>query len=246
MLFGNPLATERVEGRARMLSSKIKFIATSFPLVLLLSVSALANTCNNFSSYTCAQTTPNTVHILGQGPTNSSVGTTGGLITGNSFGVQMMGNSSASDIIIAAYFNGAPGGTLNGQSFTSTGIFPESAAIGAITTTLGALNIPISSTPSYGYVDLHTSLAANTTLTVNVAGLPVGTVIYGLALNPVTTCSHGKHGSTTCTTSDFITNITPNSEAGMIGSTVPEPGTLALFGTGLLSLTGVVRRRLFS
>lgn len=228
-----------------MRSSKIKFIATSFPLVLLLSMSALANTCNNFASYTCAQSTPNTVHILGQGPTNSSVGTTSGLITGNSFGVQMMGNGSAADIIIVAYFNGAMAGTLNGQSFTGLPSFPEGAAIGAITTTLGALHIPISATPSYGYVDLHTSLAAHATLTVNVAGLPAGTMIYGLAENPVTTCKHGKQGNI-CTTSNFITNITPNSEAGVVGSTVPEPGTLALFGSGLLSLAGVVRRRLFS
>lgn len=228
-----------------MLSRKIKFVATSFPLVLMLSVSALANTCNNFASYTCAQTTPNTVHILGQGPTNSSVGTTTGLITGNSFGVQMMGNGSASDIIIVAYFNGGIGGTLNGQSFTGISSFPEGAALGAITTTFGALKIPISATPSFGYVDLHTPLANNATLTVNVAGLPVGTVVYGLALNPVTTCTHGKHG-TTCNTANFITNITPNSEAGIIGANVPEPGTLSLFGTGLLGLAGILRRRLFS
>ena len=227
-----------------MTARTVKSLTILFSLLLLLSVSALANTCNNFATYTCAQSTPDTVHILGQGPTNSSVGTTNGLITGNSFGVQMMGHGSATDIIIIAYFNGAIGGTLNGHSFSSLSSFPEGAALGAISTTLGALHMPLSSTPSYGYVDLHTALAANATLTVNVAGLPSGTFVYGLAINPVTICTHGKKG--TCSTSDFITNITPNSEAGLTGSTVPEPGTLSMFGTGLLGLAGFVRRRYLS
>ena len=83
-----------------MISKASKFFAMS---LLLASVSALADTCNNFNIYTCAQSTPNTVHIIGQGPTNSSVGTTMGLITGNSFGV-IMTSGSASDIIIIAAF----------------------------------------------------------------------------------------------------------------------------------------------
>src|SRR5229473_1776363 len=95
-------------------------LATSVPLVLLLSGFAHGNTCNNFANYTCAQSTPNTIHILGQGPTNSSVGTLGGLITGNSFGVQMMGGGSATDIIIVAAFTSSISGNLNGLAFTST------------------------------------------------------------------------------------------------------------------------------
>jgi hypothetical protein len=229
-----------------MFSRKIKIFAASFPLVLLLSVSAVANTCNNFATFTCSQSTPNTVHILGQGPTNSSVGTNSGLITGSSFGVQMMGGGSATDIIIAGYFNGAIGGTLNGHAFTSLSSFPEGAAAGAIGATLSALHIPISSSPSYGFVDLHTPLVAGSTLTVSLSGLPAGTMLYGLALNPVTSCTHGKHGTTTCTTSNFLTNITPNSEAGMVGATVPEPGTLSLLGTGIIGLAGMIRRRLLA
>src|SRR5258708_33071761 len=119
-----------------MFSRAIKFFAMSFPLALLVSTSALANTCNNFATYTCAGSTPNTVRIIGNGPTGSSVGTTIGLITGNSFGVVMNGNGSASDIVIIAAFTGYGGGRLHGSAFTSLSRVPEGGRIGADSTHL--------------------------------------------------------------------------------------------------------------
>jgi hypothetical protein len=112
--FGTLVALRQARGTSHMFSGTLRLVARSFSL-LLLSTFATANTCNSFANYTCARSTPNTVHILGQRPTCLSVGTTGGLITENSFGVQMAGNVSASEIIIIAAFAGSLGGTLNGQ-----------------------------------------------------------------------------------------------------------------------------------
>src|SRR5258708_25945376 len=113
----------------------------------------------------------------------------------------MTGGGSASDSIIIAAFTGSVGGTLNGSAFTSLSSFPESNAINAISTTLQALGLGTAPT-SFGFVDLHSALGAGQTLTVNVSGLPTGTVVYGLWLNQVTTCKRGI-----CNTNWLITKL---------------------------------------
>ena len=47
-------------------------------------------------------------------------------------------------------------------------------------------------------------------------------------------------------TSGAFTSTSPNVLSGDVTNSVPEPGTLTLFGTGLLSMAGFLRRKLMS
>jgi hypothetical protein len=136
-------------------------------------------------------------------------------------------------IILGAFLNSTPTGTLNGVAFTANSGAFEGASTGATLDTLKGLGFcPSGCTAanlSYGYVTLGTLGA--TGLSITASGVPQGTVLYAELVN--------KDGQ--------IVYITPNSEAGVSKGGipgVPEPGTLTLMGAGLLGIASQVRRKL--
>lgn len=197
------------------------------PLIVIASLPSFGDSCRDFASYTCSQSTPNVVHLQGTGTTSQSVGI---LLGTSAFTVTLQGNKSfaGDDLVIVAAAPGSLTGALNGVALSSLFSFPEHGATGAIQDTWTGMGIQFSS-PSYGYANLGAIGSVPFSITAN--GVGNGTILYAEIVNPQT----GK-----------ILYITPNSEAGILQVTTtatPEPTSLALFGAGLAGLGVIVRRK---
>lgn len=171
----------------------------------------------------------------------------GGTLSGTNSGLALTGST----LVAVNGLNG--GGLITGSN------------LGSVTFTTGAL--------SSGSLAMGGTFAAGGTFTITgngSNGIPNGTLFSGTFSSPVSwqlvTLANGTHnyimtGVLTGTTmTGFSTNgvtvqLTINTGKGFFnGSTqissgdtnvvVPEPGTLTLLGTGLISLAGAVRRKL--
>src|SRR2546427_3579546 len=142
-----------------------RLLATSFPLLLILSGAAMADTCNSFLAYTCAPGVHSGAFIGGSGTPIASPGA-GLLLSGNSFTVSTHNGAGGADVIIlAASANGTPTGTLDGFVFNSlNNTFPS--ATGAIVTNLQtACFCGSTCNLSFAYAYLGNTLPANSSIT---------------------------------------------------------------------------------
>jgi len=173
----------------------------------------------------------------------------GGTLTGNSAGLTLSG----SELLAVTGFNG--GGTVTGGlgalSFTTGALMSGNLTTGAIFAAGGTFTITTNGTGGLPTGTLFTGTFSSTvTWTENLNCGPNGAVCYTLSGSISGTWYNGTtvNGATTqitfSTGKNGFSGSIPLASGDTVITTVPEPGTLGLLGTGLVGLAGVLRKKL--
>ena len=180
---------------------------------------------------------------------NVDITNNGGTLTGNSGGLSLNG----SEVTEINGFNG--GGLIQGGlgtlSFTTGALSSGNLTTGAVFGPGGTFTITTNGTGNLPSTTLFSgTFSSNVSWTENLNCGPSGAVCYTLSGSISGTWYNGSsvNGATIqitfATGKNGFTGSIPLASGDTVITTVPEPGTLGLLGTGLVGLAGVIRKKL--